>query len=264
LNNSIIESEVEKLSKKALIDAANIALKYKNQKKKVCYKSESQPVTQADLEIDNFLKDYFKIKTPNYGWISEESKDDGSRYKRDFFWCLDPIDGTRSFINDKPEYTISLALIKKNIPVLGFIVNPETNEFFFAKKGGGAFCNEIKLNVGKKNKIQLCKYAISSSEEKKLSNFSVFEKNNIVKMGSIAYKIALVAKGDFDIALSFTKKNDWDVAAADLILNEAGGELRDLKGGKLVYNSTNLKIPSVVASNPYLQNEMNKIFSYNS
>ena len=154
MNNSIIESEVEKLSKKALIDAANIALKYKNQKKKVCYKSESQPVTQADLEIDNFLKNYFKIKTPDYGWVSEESKDDGSRYKRDFFWCLDPIDGTRSFINDKPEYTISLALIKKNIPILGFIVNPETNEFFFAKKGCGAFCNKLKLGTSLLDEVE--------------------------------------------------------------------------------------------------------------
>jgi len=263
LSNSIVESEVEKLSKQALIEAANIALKYKFKKKKISFKSESQPVTQADIEIDTFLKSYFKSKTPNYGWVSEESKDDGSRCNSDFFWCLDPIDGTRSFINNKPEYTISLALIKKNIPILGLIINPETKEFFFAKKGSGSFCNKIKLNVGNKKKIKLCKYAISNSEEKKLTSFNLLKENNVIKIGSIAYKIALVAKGDFDVALSFTKKNDWDVAAADLILHEAGGELRDLKGSKLVYNSKNLKISSVLACNPYLQNEIQKILSYN-
>ena len=80
----------------------------------VKYKSENQPVTDVDIKIDDFLKSFFKKTTPNYGWISEETIDDGSRLSSDYFWCVDPIDGTRSYINKKPEYTISIALLKKN------------------------------------------------------------------------------------------------------------------------------------------------------
>jgi len=113
--------------------------------------------------------------------------------------------------------------------------------------------NTVTINsLGKKTKINLCKYAISSSEIKKLSDLNVVNNCNIVSMGSIAYKIALVAKGKFDIAISFTKKNDWDLAAADIILQEAGGMTNQIIGGKIKYNTPDLKIKSVIASNTLL------------
>ena len=115
--------EIENISKNAILKAGTIAQEYKN-KISVRYKSKSQPVTQADLAIDNFLKSFFKEKTPDFGWVSEESNDNKSRFSSEFFWCLDPIDGTRSYISGKPEYTISLALIKRNQPIIGYILNP--------------------------------------------------------------------------------------------------------------------------------------------
>ena len=117
---------------------------------KVQYKSKNQPVTNADIEINNFLFDFFKKKTPNFGWLSEESLDDKSRFECDFFWCLDPIDGTRSYISGKPEYTISLALINNFQPILGIIYNPTTNEYFHAEKNKGAFCNNRQIKVNSK------------------------------------------------------------------------------------------------------------------
>jgi len=213
------------------------------------YKSENQPVTNADIEINEFLKKYFKELTPQYGWLSEESIDDNSRNKLDSFWCLDPIDGTRSYIYGKPEFTISLALITNNRPVLGFIYNPTTEEFFFAKHKHGSFCNEKQIFVNKKTDIGNSSIAASSSEIKRLEKHSFFKMKKIKKMGSIAYKIALVAKGEIDIAISFTKKNDWDLAAADLILTEAGGEIKSISKGKIIYNTKDLMIDSVIASN---------------
>ncbi len=252
----ITEQNLEKISKNALLKASKIALELKKKTMEVKYKNKGQPVTEADIKIDQYLKDFFKRKTPNFGWLSEETSDDGSRFKNEFFWCLDPIDGTRSFINNKPEYTISLALIKNNIPILGFVVNPETREFFFAKKNKGAFCNDKKIKVNKKKRIELCKYAISNSEISKLSELKFIEKKNIIKMGSIAYKIALVAKGEIDIAISFTKKNDWDIAAADLILQEAGGNINEINGKLVQYNTPDLKIKSILASNREILTEL--------
>ena len=132
---------------------------------------------------------------------------------------------------------------------MGYILNPETNEFFFAKKNSGAFCNGKKIIVGQKSDISSSKLGISNSEIEKLEKYNLFNKKNIINIGSIAYKVALVAKGKIDVALSFTKKNDWDLAASDLILQEAGGNIKNITGEKIVYNSNLMSINSVIACN---------------
>ena len=246
---------IDDVSKKVILEAGSIAKQYKN-KLIVKYKSKNQPVTNADIAIDNFIKDFFKKKTPSYGWVSEESMDNNSRYEKDKFWCLDPIDGTRSYISGKPEYTISLALIKNQEPVIGLVLNPETEELFFAKKNNGASCNGKKINVNSNESIDSSRFSISSSEVKRLKRYDFFQKRNVIEMGSIAYKISLVAKGVIDAALSFTKKNDWDLAASDLILKEAGGSIKKISGEKIVYNTKQMKIESVIASNLKLSQKL--------
>ncbi len=243
-----IDDKIVKLSFEAIDKAGKIALNYEKKKINFEYKSKNQPVTKADIDINNYLKDFFKKYTPEYGWLSEESVDNRSRLKRDFFWCVDPIDGTRSFIENKPEYCISIALIKNNFPVFGIIYNPRTDQKFFAVKNYGAFCNDKKISVGNQNKLDNIRIAISSSESDILKGKKINVKN-IEKIGSIAYKIALVANGTIDATLSFTKKSDWDVAAATLILNEAGGKTSLMNGKELSYNTKNLKIPSLISAN---------------
>ena len=255
----LFREELKKITKYAIEEAGKIALRLQTNLQ-IKYKTENQPVTNADIEINNFLFNFFKNNTPNFGWLSEESLDDKSRLNSDFFWCLDPIDGTRSYISGKPEYTISLALIKRFEPILGMIFNPVTNEFFFAEKNSGAFCNHSKISVAKKTELDSCSFAISSSEEKKLKSFDFVKDNKIKKLGSIAYKIALVAKGKIDIAISLTKKNDWDLAAADLLIKEAGGNIMETNGKKIVYNSENLNINSVIASNSKIISELKNKF----
>ena len=107
---SELRSDLIPLCREAIHKAGNIAQSLKN-KIKIKYKSENQPVTNADIEINKYLFDFFKKETPKFGWLSEESTDDLSRLNNNFFWCLDPIDGTRSFISGKPEY-ISPSKIK--------------------------------------------------------------------------------------------------------------------------------------------------------
>ena len=245
---SELRSDLIPLCREAIHKAGNIAQSLKN-KIKISYKSQNQPVTNADIEINKYLFDFFKKETPKFGWLSEESTDDLSRLNNDFFWCLDPIDGTRSFISGKPEYTISIALMNHSFPILGMIFNPETKEFFYAEKNKGAFCNSKKILVKSNKNLNSSVYAISTSEIKYLRSKDFFNKKKIIKLGSIAYKIALVAKGEIDVALSLTKKNDWDIAAADVLITEAGGELVEMNGKKITYNTKNLNIKSVLASN---------------
>ena len=262
--NNLLEDSHKKhlkeISCKALKEASKIATTLKNNIQ-VTYKSESQPVTNADKEIDDYLKTYFKTHTPDFGWLSEESQDDKSRLSKDFFWCLDPIDGTRSYINKKPEYTISLALIGKSQPVIGHILNPETKEYFYAEKDNGAYCNEKKITVSSPSQLDQCKIAISSSEIRKLESYEFFNTKKIKKIGSIAYKVALVAKGEIDIALSFSKKNDWDLAAADVIIKEAGGNLKDINGNEIYYNKSSTKINSVLACNSFIITNLINLFN---
>ncbi len=236
------------VAKNAVFEAGQIALSFEQKNFKSWYKSENQPVTEVDIKVNNYLKKKLKNITPNFGWLSEESVDDKSRLSKKYFWCLDPIDGTRSFINGKPEYTISLALMEGHNPIIGIIYNPRTNEMFSAKKNHGSFCNENKISVEDKD-INESKVALSNSEFKILKKYKKFSKLKTVIIGSIAYKIALVAKGEIDIALSFTKKNDWDLAAGSLIIEEADGYISEMNGKKIIYNSNDLLIPSIIATN---------------
>ena len=146
MGKKINYSKIEIKCKSALLEAGRISIKLKKNLS-VKYKSENQPVTNADLEINNFLKEFLKKITPNYGWLSEESIDDKSRLDCENFWCLDPIDGTRSYIYNKPEYTISLALIKKKLQFWDlFIIHVQKN-FFFPKKIMDLFATKKKLTL---------------------------------------------------------------------------------------------------------------------
>jgi myo-inositol-1(or 4)-monophosphatase len=249
--------DLKKNCKFAILEAGKIAIKLQK-KINVKYKSKNQPVTNADIEINDYLYNFFQSETPNFGWLSEESVDDKSRFKNDYYWCLDPIDGTRSYISGKPEYTISLALMKNAFPILGIIFNPVTKEFFLAEKNKGAFCNQKKLNITTKKKIENCSFAISNSEVHNLQTFDFLKNKKIREIGSIAYKVALVAKGEIDVALSLTKKSDWDLAAADLIISESGGFLSQTNGKKIIYNTDNLNINSVIGSNIEIINDLIK------
>lgn len=240
----------------ATMQAGEITKEYLQKDIKVWHKSKNQPVTEADIKVNKFLQKEFKERTPQFGWLSEESEDNRSRFKFDYFWCVDPIDGTRSFINKKAEYAISVALIKNNFPIFGIIYNPITKEMFTAEKENGAFCNSTRIFVNKKNRLQDCKLAISNSERGRIKENNFFNKLDVLKMGSIAYKIALVAKGTIDIALTFTNKNDWDLAAAYILIKEAGGNISLINGSEIKFNTKNLKIPNVSVSNTIIHKQL--------
>ena len=160
--------------------------------------------------------------------------DDKSRFECDFFWCLDPIDGTRSYISGKPEYTISLALINNFQPILGIIYNPTTNEYFHAEKNKGAFCNNRQIKVNSKTNYEVCSLAISSSEM------------NILKS---------TPKGMFDLLLSnppYISKKEIPSLMKDVIGFEPASALTDHSDGLTFYKRFSEIAPKIVHNNSLL------------
>jgi myo-inositol-1(or 4)-monophosphatase len=249
-------SEDMALAQKAVLAAGEIVMSYFNTDIKVIEKSPNNPVTEADFKADETLKSILLDKRPNYGWLSEETKDDGSRNKKDFVWIVDPIDGTRAFIKGLPHFSISVALIYKNKPVLGIIYNPATKENFYAILGKGAFKNGNPIEPTNNNKLEGAKILGDNGMFNSKLWPKKWPKMDIQQRNSIAYRIALVAAGEFDGAIATTPKNDWDIAAGMIIANEAGAIISDHKGNEYELNGALALQSSVVVSNKFIRAEI--------
>ena len=219
----------------------------------VFYKSPTQPQTEADREADRILRQLLLADRPDYGWLSEETADHPSRLERERVWIVDPIDGTRSYLSGSPQFAISIALAVCGQVVLGVIANPATGEYFFASTGAGAFSRlDHQLSVSSKDQLNQATLAASRSEIKS-GEFEAFRGDVlIVPTGSTAYKLARVASGEADIFLSRGPKSEWDIAAGDLIVREAGGSVSDLTGSSFSYNRPDPQVNGIVASNGQL------------
>ncbi|MBL4906454.1 MAG: 3'(2'),5'-bisphosphate nucleotidase CysQ [Sneathiella sp.] len=228
--------------------AGKIALKYYKSDLKSWEKKPGDPVSEADIAIDTYLKEHLLSTHPDYGWLSEETVDDLSRLKKSRVWIIDPIDGTRSFIAGKPEFTVCAALVEDGRPVCAAVFNPVTEEFFEAMIGTGSYLNGTRLQCSDRNDLDGAKLLASRKafewhnwlEEAPNADFS--------HLNSIAYRMVVVASCDYDASLSLSAKSDWDIAAADLILSEAGGLSTTSKGNTLQYNQSNPLHETVISS----------------
>lgn len=233
--------------------AAHRIMQHFRTDQEVYYKTPSQPQTEADRAADQILRELLLADRPDYGWLSEETADHPSRLTRERVWIVDPIDGTRSYLSGSPQFAISIALAQQGRIVLGLIANPATDEYFFATVGGGAFSRVGQpLRVSDKAELNHATLAASRSEIK-AGEFEAFRGDvHIVPTGSTAYKLARVASGAADIFLSRGPKSEWDFAAGDLIVREAGGSVSDLAGGIFVYNQLDPAVNGIIASNGQL------------
>jgi len=211
-------------------EAGKIALQFYGGDYKRWSKAGGSPVTEADLAVDAFLKDELRRARPDYGWLSEESLDDPARLSARRVFVVDPIDGTVAFMKGRPHFTICAAVVENARPVAGVVLNPATGENFTASLGAGAYLNGNPIHVGGATGIAGCRI---------LGNKQVFADwppMHIENFSSIAYRVVLVAAARFDAMISLTSKRDWDLAAADIILAEAGGRLVGADGQPLAYN----------------------------
>jgi len=228
------------------LEAGKIGLKYFKSKNDVWYKQGNSPVSQADKEIDDFLRLTFQSERNDYGWLSEETEDDDARLKCKKVIIADPIDGTRGFIEGKNEWCISIAIIKDHRPVEAILHCPALERTFLASKGKGIEligANSTPLNETNKPLVTGSKKLIETISDLPDTPFDVMP-----FIPSLAYRLVLVAIGELDGAFARGGASEWDIAAADLILEESECCLTDINGNPIRYNQSNVIAPALIAT----------------
>lgn len=211
-------------------------------------KSSNEMVTQADLLVNEILRTRLMQHFPDDGWLSEENVDDKARLLCERVWMVDPIDGTKEFANEVPEYAISVALVKEGQPIIAAVYNPATQEFFHAEKNAGAWLQNTRLRCRRSKGPHQFSLLASRSEFVRGEWEKFAALHEVKAIGSIAYKLALVAAGKADATFSLGPKNEWDVAAGVLLVQEAGGIVTDKQGKEILFNRENVLVNGIVAT----------------
>lgn len=228
------------------LDASRAVMEVYKRDFSVYEKEDKSPMSEADLLGNEIIcKALAKFSLPI---LSEENKlvSFDERKKWDYFFCVDPLDGTKEFIKRNGEFTINIALIDRDTPIAGVVYAPALDLMFSAKKGGGAFKNNEKLPLKIKRdsyKIVASKSHMSKETSDFIENLKVDKPKEFVSMGS-SLKLCLVASGEADIYPRLAPTMEWDTAAADAIVREAGKMTYDFNTQKpLIYNKENLRNP---------------------
>jgi myo-inositol-1(or 4)-monophosphatase len=201
----------------------------------VFWKDGGSPVTVADHEADAYLRDRLGRAFPEAGWLSEETADDARRLDRRHVLVVDPIDGTRAFMRGDERWAVCAALVEDGRPIAGVVHLPARGETFAAARGAGATLEGAPIRVSRHATL---KGARASGPKPLIEGFNAAGAGLVTmeREPSLAYRIVSVAVGRLDIAFASARSHDWDLAAADLILQEAGGALTDLEGVRPLYN----------------------------
>ncbi len=252
-NNRTADTE---LLLRTALQAGEIGLKYFRSKNEVWFKAGNSPVSQADKEIDDYLRTTFATERSDYGWLSEETEDTVERLDCDRVLIADPIDGTRGFINGRNEWCISIAIVEMGRPIEAVLHCPALSRTFLASKGLGLEVIETGKPAEKKSGkpfVTGSKKLIEAMKELPDIPFDVME-----FIPSLAYRLALVATGELDGAFARGGASEWDVAASDLILEESGCKLTDTNQKMLEYNRPKVQIPALIATH---HNRYEEIFA---
>jgi myo-inositol-1(or 4)-monophosphatase len=219
------------------------------------YKAGHDPVTETDRAVDAVLRQ--SLLREGEGWLSEESVDDPSRLKESRVWIVDPLDGTREFVLGLPEFCVSIAFVKNGRPVAGGISNPATKEMIIGAVDSGVLYNGQPAWPSQRTSLKGAVILASRSEVKRgeWQQFSGGE-FEVRPMGSVAYKLALVAAGRADVTFTLTPKHEWDVAAGAALVESAGGFVATLDNMPLRCNQRNPLLSGLLASGPGLRDEV--------
>lgn len=219
------------------------------------YKAGHDPVTEADRALDAVLRK--NLLRDGEGWLSEESVDDASRLDKKHVWVVDPLDGTREFVQGIPEFCVSIAFVENGRPVAGGICNPATKETIIGAVDCGILYNGSPAVPSHRSDIKGALILASRSEVKR-GEWQQFMNGDfqIQPMGSVAYKLSLVAAGRADITFTLTPKNEWDVAAGAALVESAGGFVATLDNAPLRCNNRNPLLTGLISSGPQLKDQL--------
>ena len=221
----------------AVREAGALALQTFRGQLKSWIKGKSSPVSEADLAVDALLRERL-LTIHDAGWLSEETEDDPARLQRSDVWVVDPIDGTRAYLAGLPDWAVSVALVNAGRPVVAALYAPVTDELFLSIAGTGATLNGVPIKASKGDQIADAKF---SGPKRRLESLATIEPaiQTMPRVPSLALRLARVATGALDGAFAGPDSHDWDLAAADLLVHEAGGLISTVTGQSLVYNRPN-------------------------
>lgn len=244
---------------RAALEAGDLALRYFREgastSASIEYKEGGSPVSEADLAVDKLLKERLIPLLPEAGWLSEETTDDSVRLERRRVFIVDPIDGTRAFIKGDPRWGISLALVEEGQPVLGVLHMPALRETYSAAAGSGARLNGESIRVSPRTDLKGARFAgpVKAMDGLDKQGFAVAREPRVP---SLAYRLTLIASGGLDAAVASTNAWDWDIAAAHLLIKEAGGRLTDLDMNEPAYNAAEPRHKALTAAAPRLHDDL--------
>lgn len=205
-------------------------------------KLPDNPVSVADLEVDQFLKSELGALLPAAGWLSEETVDAPERLDADLIWLVDPIDGTKDFIRGRPGWSISVALVSNGRPLMGILDAPARDEFWSAEAGRGAWRNGLPLSASQRGELRGARVPAMALPKTDADLTAVDQPN------SIALRIAMVAADEADLVATLRWGYEWDVGAATLIAREAGAMVSDALGQALAFNKRDPRAFGVLVS----------------
>jgi myo-inositol-1(or 4)-monophosphatase len=242
------------LLKDAAAEAGKIALRYFGKNPGVWMKDGSSPVSEADIEVDRYLRERLMAARPDHGWLSEETADNPARLQARRTFVIDPIDGTRAFIDGRETWCVAIAIVEAGRPIAGVLDCPAKGEVYAATSGGGAFKNGARLTVRQpQGQIVVAgpKPLLDAAPESLQRRWQ-----RVSYIPSLAYRVAMVADGSLHATFVKPSSKDWDLAAADLILEEAGGKILDARGNRLAYAGKDVTHGVLVAGSGELLGQM--------
>jgi myo-inositol-1(or 4)-monophosphatase len=247
------------LIREAAEKAGRVAMRFFKRNPEVWMKGGRSPVSEADYAVDIYLRQTLLAARPDYGWLSEETADSPQRLSSRRTFVVDPIDGTRAFLDGRSTWCVSIAVVENGEPLSGVLECPVKNETFWAEAGKGAFKNGSALNVnraGDSFTVAGPKLLIDATPEDLRARFKT-----VSYIPSLAYRVAMVANGELDATFVKPNAHDWDLAAADLILREAGGQVLDRRGKTLHYAGPNPRHGALAAGSGALLQAMTAVIA---
>lgn len=209
------------------------------------------PVSEADIAVDGILSDVLRSARPDYGWLSEETEDNRARLEAERVFVVDPIDGTRSYLEGGTAWAVSVAVVCRGSVETAVIALPARDRLFSAVAGGGATCNGESVRASQRREVEAARvlaprYALSPETWGEAGVPPVQRHFR----ASLAYRFCLVAEGRFDAMMTVRDCWEWDIAAGALIAEEAGATVSDRRGAPLAFNSAGARTPGAVAAAP--------------
>lgn len=244
----------------AALEAGKIATRYSGTQAQRWDKPDGAgPVTEADLAVNAMLEDRLRAARPGYGWLSEESEDTSERLECRNAFIIDPIDGTRSFAEGARTWAHSIAVADEGRVMAAVVYLPMRDLLYAAAQGEGATLNGETITTSTIADLQRSEVLAAKpnldTQHWRDGHVPDFER---AYRPSLAYRMALVAQGRFDAMLTLRPSWEWDIAAGDLIIREAGGVCSDRAGQPLVFNNARPRLNGVIAANAWLHEELSK------